>query len=171
MNFVDYSRRVDSTRYCRRMGDCAGFTCLRSPHSDDDGHVGQVAVDDGSITPLILGMTLCLLLLVSGITAAGSAFLGHSRLQNQCDGAALAASDAADVPGRPRQVAVANDAAVRYLAIRPGGVRVTVAVADDTVTATCWADTAITFGEMFLTPTLRQEVTATSRLRYRDTLG
>jgi Flp pilus assembly protein TadG len=122
--------------------------------------------DRGSITPLILGLTLCLLLLVAGVTAAGSAFLGRSRLQNQCDGAALAASDAADVPGRPRQTTAANAAAIEYLAVRPGRVGVRVLVGADTVTATCWTDTPITFGEMFLTPTLRQEVEASSRLRY-----
>jgi Flp pilus assembly protein TadG len=122
--------------------------------------------DRGSITPLILGLTLCLLLLVAGVTAAGSAFLGRSRLQNQCDGAALAASDAADVPGRPRQTAAANDAAIEYLSVRPGQVGVRVVVGADTVTATCWTDTPITFGDMFLTPTLRQEVQASSRLRY-----
>ena len=100
------------------------------------------------------------------MTAAGSAFLGRTRLQNQCDGAALAASDTADVPGRPRQAAAANDAAIAYLAVRPGRVGVRVIVGADTVTATCWTDTPITFGDMFLTPTLRQEVEASSRLRY-----
>lgn len=127
---------------------------------------GGAADDRGSITPLLLGLTLCLLVLVAGVTAAGSAFLGRSRLQNQCDGAALAASDAADVPGRPRQTALANDAAIAYLAVRPGAVGVRVLVGADTVTATCWADSPITFGDMFLTPTLRQEVEASSRLRY-----
>lgn len=124
--------------------------------------------DRGSITPLILGLTLCLLVLVAGVTATGSAFLGRSRLQNQCDGAVLAASDAADVPGRTRLTALANDAAIAYLAVRPGRVGVRVAVSGDTVTATCWTNTEITFGEMFLTPTLYQEVDASSLLRYRD---
>ncbi len=121
----------------------------------------------GSITPLILGLTLCLLILVAGVTAAGSAFLGRTRLQNQCDGAVLAASDAADVPGRTRQVADANDAAVNYLAIRPGRVGVRVVVGADIVSATCWTNADITFGSMFLTPTLYLEVDASSRLRYR----
>ncbi|MEO5833317.1 MAG: pilus assembly protein TadG-related protein [Nakamurella sp.] len=132
----------------------------RLPRFGQDG-------DRGSITPLILGLTLCLLLLVAGVTATGSAFLGRSRLQNQCDGAALAASDAADVPGRARLTAVANSAAITYLAVRPGHVGVRVAVGADTVTATCWTDTDITFGDMFLTPTLYQEVQASSLLRYR----
>ena len=121
--------------------------------------------DRGSITPLILGMTLCLLLLVAGITAAGSAFLAHRRLQNQCDGAALAASDAADVPGQVRRTGAANEAAIGYLAIRPGAVGVSVAVGDTTVTATCWADAEITLGALFLTPTSHQEVSSTSRIR------
>lgn len=146
------------------MGDTEDVRCTHGRVRSADGSID----DDGSITPLILGMTLCLLILVAGVTAAGSAFLAHTRLQNQCDGAALAASDAADVPGRVRKTALAAEAAVEYLAIRPGRVGVAVAVGADTVTATCWADAPITFGEMFMTPTVRQDVTSSSRLRYRD---
>lgn len=122
--------------------------------------------DGGSITPLILGLTLCLLILVAGVTATGAAFLGRTRLQNQCDGAALAAGDAADIPGRPRRAAAANDAAIGYLAVRPGPVGVRVVVGTDTVTAACWTDTPITFGALFGMPTLRQDVESSSRLRY-----
>ncbi len=127
---------------------------------------GRALVSDtGSITPLILGMTLCILLLVAGVTATGSAFLSHNRLQNQCDGAALVASDAAGVIGTSRRVTAANSAAITYLAIRPGSVGVTVAVGAEAVTATCWASAEITFGAMFLTPTLDQTVTSSSRIK------
>lgn len=39
------------------------------------------ASDRGSITPLVIGMFVCLLILTAGVTAAGSAFLAGQRLQ------------------------------------------------------------------------------------------
>ena len=47
--------------------------------------------DRGSVTPLIIGMLVCLLVLTAGVTAAGSAFLAGQRLQGLCDGAVAAA--------------------------------------------------------------------------------
>jgi Flp pilus assembly protein TadG len=145
-------------RRCRIAALVVQAGPIRARQSDRD-------TDAGSITPLILGMTLCLMLLVAGITAAGSAFLAHNRLQNQCDGAALVAVTAAGVPSRPRAVKAANNAAIGYLAIRPGNVGVTVSIGDTSVTATCWATAEITFGAMFLTPTVQQTVTSHARLR------
>ena len=49
------------------------------PGSDD--------TDRGSITPLVIGMFVCLLILTAGVAAAGSAFLAGQRLQRLCDGA------------------------------------------------------------------------------------
>ena len=47
--------------------------------------------DRGSVTPLVIGMMVCLLVLTAGVTAAGSAFLAGQRLQRLCDGAVAAA--------------------------------------------------------------------------------
>ena len=64
----------------------------------------------GSVTPLVIGMMVCLLLLTAGVTAAGSAFLAGQRLQRLCDGAVAAAVGASTRAGpRPRSV----------LAVRP----------------------------------------------------
>ncbi len=108
-----------------------------------------------------------MLLLVAGVAAAGSAFLGRNRLQNQCDGAALAASDAADVAVDATRVAVAGTAARQYLGVRAPAVAVAVTVQNQAVTAVCRADVQITFGSVFLTPTLGQTVSASSRIRLR----
>src|SRR5699024_10806774 len=53
------------------------------------------ARDRGSVTPLVIGMVLCLLLLGAGVTAATSAFLARQNLQHSCDSAADAATNAA----------------------------------------------------------------------------
>ena len=48
--------------------------------------------DSGSVTPLIIGMMLCLLILGAVVTADCSAFLDGQRLPHLCDGAAAAAA-------------------------------------------------------------------------------
>ena len=53
--------------------------CRRLPRIDRA--VDEGAPDRGSVTPLVIGMMVCLLLLTAGVTAAGSAFLAGQRLQ------------------------------------------------------------------------------------------
>lgn len=122
--------------------------------------------DRGSVLPMVLGMTLILLVLSMGIIAAGDLWLTHTRLLNRCEGAALAASYGADVPGH-RSFNSANDAAVDYMRIRTPDTGVTVAVDETTVTATCWSTEDITFGWLFGEPTKTQTLTASALIRTR----
>ncbi|GGM07720.1 pilus assembly protein TadG-related protein [Nakamurella endophytica] len=125
--------------------------------------------DRGSVTPLVLGMLACLLLLAAGVTAAGSAFLGGQRTQNLCDGAAAAAADAIDPrTGGAGQEDAAVAAAQRYLAVRGETVGVVVGVDAGTVRVTCTADVPVAFGVVFGHPTLRRTVTAAGTPVWRD---
>ena len=121
--------------------------------------------DEGSVTPLVIGMMLCLLILAAGITAAGSAFLSGQRTQHLCDGAAATA--AGTLTGAPDGGGSATDAADTYLATRDSQVTATLDLQGDTLTLTCTADTPITFGALFGTPTLHRTTTATARTTYR----
>ncbi|MDQ2738481.1 MAG: pilus assembly protein TadG-related protein [Actinomycetota bacterium] len=121
--------------------------------------------DAGSITPMIIGMMLCLLLLGAGVTAAGSAFLGGQRVQHLCDGAAAAAAGTiTDGSTDQNLIGAANT----YLAIRGSDVTALVNLNATTITLTCSADVPITFGSLFGSPTLRRTVTATGRAGYRQ---
>lgn len=132
-----------------------------------DRPVGRVA-DTGSVTPLILGMLACLLLLAAGLTAATSAFLGQQRLRAACDGAAVAGADAisaAPVTGNGPSDGPARDAVAAYLAVRSPGVSADVTVDGMTVTATCRTSTAITFGALFGARNLDQHVVSVASAR------
>ena len=122
--------------------------------------------DRGSVTPLVLGMMVCLLVLTAGVTAAGSAFLAGQRLQRLCDGAIAAASGAVD-PRRTtaESVGLADPiaAANRYLQVRGSDVSAVVSVGATTVSARCSNEAPITFGALFGSPTLSRTVTSTSR--------
>lgn len=122
--------------------------------------------DRGSITPLVIGMMLCLLVLGAGITAAGSAFLAGQRLQHLCDGAAAAA--AGTLTDQTTSDAAVYDSINSYLAVR----RSTATAAADltgttlTLTLTCTNNYPITFGALFGSPTLHRTVTATAHTGY-----
>ena len=123
------------------------------------------ARDRGSVTPLVLGMMVCLLVLTAGVTAAGSAFLAGQRLQRLCDGAVAAAVGAVD----PQRSASARTsladpiaAANEYLRVRGPDVGAVVSLGATTVTARCSNEASITFGALFGSPTLARTVTSTS---------
>ena len=122
--------------------------------------------DRGSITPLVIGMFVCLLLLTAGVTAAGSAFLAGQRLQRLCDGAVAAAVGAVD-PARSSAAGVAVGdpiaAANQYLAVRGPDVGAVVTVGAQTVTARCSNEAPVTFGAVFGFPTISRTVTSTSQ--------
>lgn len=120
--------------------------------------------DEGSVTPLVIGMMLCLLILGAGVTAAGSAFLAGQRLQHLCDGAAAAAAGAITDNSGSDNV---NATVVDYFAARHAGVTAIPNLEGATLTLTCEADSAITFGALFAHPTLHRVVTATARSRYQ----
>ncbi|MEP6562257.1 MAG: pilus assembly protein TadG-related protein [Nakamurella sp.] len=127
--------------------------------------------DRGSVTPLIIGMLVCLLLLTAGVTAAGSAFLAGQRLQRLCDGAVAAAVGAVDPKrsssegiGLSDPIAAANE----YLRVRGPDVGAVVDLGADTVNARCSNQAPITFGGLFGYPTLARTVTSTSQPIYKQ---
>ncbi len=132
----------------------------RDPHTNASGHP-----DDGSVTPLVIGMMLCLLILGAGVTAAGSAFLAGQRLQHLCDGAAAAATGSLTDNSGDNTIQTAID---QYFALRNTTATTTVYLDGTTLTLTCGSDTVITFGALFATPTLHRTVTASARTNYRQ---
>lgn len=117
--------------------------------------------DRGSVTPLVIGMVLCLLLLGCGVTAAGSAFLGQQRLRHLCDGAATVAADTGAVTGMSETGAAA--AAAQYLAVRDTGVAAGATVTPDAVRLTCSGSITIAFGGLFGAPTIEATVVSMGR--------
>ncbi len=105
--------------------------------------------DAGSVTPLVIGMVACLLLLAAGLTAATSAFLGQQRLRGVCDGAAVAAANAVSGSADDAFGGSAQDAVAAYLSLRSPSVGATVEVEGTTVTLTCRTRADVTFGALF----------------------
>ena len=122
--------------------------------------------DTGSVTPLIIGMMLCLLVLAAGITAAGSAFLAGQRTQHLCDGAAATA--AGTITGDNPDTNAAAAAVAGYLATRGSDATTNLRLDGDTLTLTCSTDSTIAFGALFGSPTLHRTTTATARTTYRQ---
>jgi hypothetical protein len=124
--------------------------------------------DRGSVTPLVIGMVVCLLLLGAGVTAGTSLFLNRQRLQDACDGAAAAAADAAEAgyysggPGRQSEE-TARAAALDYLRPRSPGVGAIADTSTGSVRLTCTATASITFGTLFGVPTMSQSVQSVGR--------
>ena len=129
----------------------------KSPEADDDR---------GSITPLVIGMLLCLLLLGAGVTAAGSAFLAGQRLRHLCDGAAATAAGAITDTGT---VATVENSVNNYLAVRGAGPAVGIDLDGTTLTLTCSADYPITFGSLFGSPTVHRTVTSSAQTHLTTT--
>jgi len=135
----------------------------------------SLASDRGSVTPLVIGMMVCLLLLTAGVTAAGSAFMAGQRLQRLCDGAVAAAVGAVN-PNRTSSagVSVADPvaAANEYLRVRGPDVGAVITLGAQTVNARCSNEAEITFGALFGVSTLSRTVTATSQpIRRENALG
>ena len=127
--------------------------------------------DRGSVTPLIIGMLVCLLVLTAGVTAAGSAFLAGQRLQRLCDGAVAAAvgalnprRDSAEGVSVADPIAAANE----YLRVRGPDVGAVVNIGVDAITAQCSNEAPITFGGLFGYPTLPRSVTSNSEPIYKQ---
>ena len=84
-------------------------------------------VEDGSITPFILGLTVIAILLITGTVAVTSAHLSRMRMLDVADGAALSAAnaldDAAYAAGVGESVPLSNasvqERASAYVAGRP----------------------------------------------------
>lgn len=145
------------------------MTARRDVPADHRGHPRPAARgQQGSITPLVIGMVLCLMILGVGVIAAGSAVLARRNLQSACDGAVAAVAGGVT----PEQLASAAAGAwdsdlTTYLARRmPGAVAVSEASAT-AVLARCEADSRIAFGALFGAPTVRQSVESVSQV-YRN---
>lgn len=115
--------------------------------------------DRGSITPLVIGMVLCLLILGVGVIAAGSAVLARRNLQSACDGAVAAVAGSVT----PEQLASASAGAwdqqlTTYLARRMPGAAAASGASPTAVVARCETDSRIVFGALFGAPTVRQSV-------------
>lgn len=115
--------------------------------------------EQGSITPLVIGMVLCLLVLGAGVIAAGSAVLARRNLQSACDGAVAAVAGSVT----PEQLASAGAGAwdrelTSHLARRMPGAAAASGSSATAVVARCEADSRIAFGALFGSPTVRQSV-------------
>lgn len=119
----------------------------------------HTARDRGSVAVLLLGMVFCLLFFAVGITAIGSANLGRRNLQARCDTAAAAV--AGDVT--PHNASTATGLARRYMQQYAPAVTVTTTIRAGTINLECSADSKITFGTVFLHPSLRITVTASAQ--------
>jgi len=163
---------------CASLGgpDPAGASAPVFASAPSSGSVeGSSAGDRGSVTPLVIGMMVCLLLLTAGVTAAGSAFMAGQRLQRLCDGAVAAAVGAVN-PNRTSSagVSVADPvaAANEYLRVRGPDVGAVITLGAQTVNARCSNEAEITFGALFGVSTLSRTVTATSQpIRRENALG
>lgn len=134
-----------------------------------EDHRGRTAAADrgqrGSITPLVIGMVLCLLILGVGVIAAGSAVLARRNLQSACDSAVAAVSGGVTPGELDSAAAGAWDAELTtYLARRmPGAVAVS-GTSATAVVARCETDSRIVFGALFGAPTVRQSVESAGRV-------
>ena len=115
--------------------------------------------DTGSITPLVIGLLLCLMLLGAGVTAAGSAFLAGQQLQHLCDGAAATAAGALTDTGT---TATAENSINDYLTTRGAHPAVAIDLHGATLTLTCAADYPVTFGGLFGSPTIHRTATSSA---------
>ena len=146
---------------CRPARRCSAAAAPRGP-----GQRAESADDRGSVTPLVLGMMVCLLVLTAGVTAVGSAFLAGQRLQRLCDGAVAAAVGAVDPSRQSNEGVGLSDpiaAANEYLRVRGPDVGAVVSLGADRVSAQCSNEAPITFGALFGFPTIPRTATATSQ--------
>ena len=120
------------------------------------------------MTPLVIGMALCLMLIGAAVTAAGSAYLARQSLQHRCDGAAAAAADGARGLAAPGSGPRSPDEIARsYLAERGAEARVAVGIDGDRVLLSCSGQAEVVFGALFGSPSVQIEVTAVGRTFYR----
>jgi len=121
---------------------------------------GRIGNDTGSVTPLIIGMLLCLLLLGAGVTATGSAFMARQRIRHICDGAAAASAAAA-----PDNLSGDTTAALvdGYLALRDPAATAIIQPQPTLLILRCTTTSTITFGALFGSPTITQTVTSSAR--------
>lgn len=116
--------------------------------------------DEGSTLPLILLCALIAFLLVAGVTAASSAFLAQSRLQSDCDGAAIAGASELNTddfltgdPNRSASLPLHEEDTTRavdkYLASIPEIAEASAVVTKDRVIVECHRVVRVPFGAIF----------------------
>lgn len=136
----------------------------RLPDVDSTDRGSADSTDRGSVTPLVLGMVLCLLLLGAGVIAAGSAVLARRNLQSVCDGATTYAAGSLT----PEDAAYGNTSDVgqlvtSYLSQRTSATA-QYGLTADALNTRCEIDAPVTFGALFLNPTVHLGVNSTSRI-------
>lgn len=125
----------------------------------------SVQRDRGSITPLLIGMVVCLLLLGFGVIAMGSVVLAKRSLQNACDGAADA------VTGQQVQGALSGASPGYFDATAQQELRYRIPTAsvhteteNTALIAVCAVEAPITLGSLFGSPTISLQVRSVSRV-------
>lgn len=122
--------------------------------------------DRGSITPLIIGMVICLLLLGFGVIAMGSVVLAKRSLQSACD------STADFVTGGVTQARLMGAAAGFFdqeasteLRRRVPDATVATATQNSSLIAVCSVRAPIALGGVFGSPTVALQVRSVSQVR------
>lgn len=132
------------------------------PNCDEQQRPG----DRGSVTPLVIGMMLCLLLLGAGVIAAGSAVLARRNLQSACDGATASISGTVTLDQLAGAPAGFFDHQLdEYLANRMPEALGATGATNTEVVARCEADSPVTFGRIFGRPTVHVSVESASQVR------
>lgn len=118
------------------------------------------------MTPLVIGMVLCLLLLSAGVVAAGSAVLARRNLQSVCDGATNYAAGSTDPDTAARgDTTAAAELVSRYVDQRSPAASAQTGITAEAVTAHCQIEARVTFGSLFFTPTVHLDVDSASKFR------
>lgn len=121
--------------------------------------------DHGSVTPLVIGMMLCLLILGAGVIAAGSAVLARRNLQSACDGAAAAVAGKTTLDELASgQTSSFGTQMTDYLDARIPAAAATPGATATAVTAHCTDESPVTFGVLFGNPTVRLSVDSVSQV-------
>ena len=120
--------------------------------------------DRGSVTPLVIGMVACLLLLSAAVIALGSAAGARADIRHACDGAVAFVADGHLATAAAVDVSAT---AAAYLAEHYPGATVGAELVGNTVTARCAARSPVAFGAIFGVPEIEVNTVVHARIRLR----
>lgn len=121
--------------------------------------------DSGSITPLLIGMVVCLLVLGVGVIAMGSVVLARRSLQSACD------STVSLITGRQTQGGLTGGRGVfdrearAELSRRIPGATATTDARNSALVADCTVEAPVAFGALFGNPTAMVQVRSVSQVQ------